>query len=89
VIHGYTGGLGVYATSMIDSLLLNTGARYKAPAPTKTIEDIPGIKAFLVRNPAGSGSESVNRFYNEFAKAQAGRAYIKKTAEQDPEEAKA
>lgn len=78
LIQGYTGGLGRYAINGLDNILKGTGLRKVPTEPAKTIEDWPVLKAFLVRPPYGSGSESVNRVYNMYDKVNSYMQYTKK-----------
>jgi len=75
LITGYTGGLGRYAISSLDGILKGTGVVVVPSAPSKNLEDMPVAKAFTVREPIGSGSESVNRVYNLYSKAEPQRTY--------------
>lgn len=67
LIAGYTGGLGRYATTTVDEVLKGTGLRKSPEPPAKEVEDLPILKAFMIRPPAGSSSESVNRIYDTAA----------------------
>ena len=61
---GYTAGLGRYGLQLSDLLMQKVGITDVSERPTKTLGDIPLIRAFVPREPTGSGSESVNKFYN-------------------------
>jgi len=63
IINGWTGGLGRYVITGLDRILEGTGISPKIIRPAPTLADTPVIKAFVVRNPYGSASEAVNRFY--------------------------
>lgn len=66
LIQGYSGGLGRYAEdalSWIISLATNP------PSKPMFIADIPIIKAFIARDPIGSNSETVTRFYEDLNKS--------------------
>jgi len=90
LVNGYGAGLGKYAMSGMDAILVGTGIVVTPPKPAKTLEEMPVIKAFMVRDPIGSGSESVNRVYNEYAQTNAEWTYIKKMVKDgDVEKAKA
>ena len=78
LIQGYTGGLGRYAINGLDNILKGTGLRKVPTEPAKTLEDWPVLKAFLIRPPYGSGSESVNRVYNMYDKVSSYMQYTKK-----------
>lgn len=80
LIQGYTGGLGRYGISAMDKILTGTGIATPPPAPASTIEDTPIIKAFTVRNPIGSSSESVNRIYDMYGTTTAELTYVRKLA---------
>jgi hypothetical protein len=64
-IRGYFGGMGKYFTDSIDSVIKKYGAK-RPPEPTKTLADIPLIRGFVAREPIGSVSESVNKFYKTY-----------------------
>lgn len=70
-IQGYTGGLGNYAVKGIDKILEGTGIVHKPTEPKASLSDTPILKAFMIRNPIGSSSESVNRVYNYYGKVTA------------------
>ncbi len=78
VIQGYSGGLGKYTTSMIDWIYGKFEGKNKPVAPTATLEDLPVIKSFTIRDPQGSSSESVNKVYNAYSAITAQSAYINK-----------
>jgi hypothetical protein len=61
-IQGFTGGTGTYATSFIDWFLNATGAVDNPERPSKSIDQQPLTRAFLV-NQSGSG-ESLDKLYN-------------------------
>ena len=69
MVLGYFGGLGNYALDASDMILKKLGVVSPPPEPTKTAADIPFIKGFVVREPIGSNSESVNKFYDIVGKA--------------------
>lgn len=76
LISGYFAGLGRYATQMIDKfseIVAGKDAEPVAPAPEAA--DLPLIKAFVVRDPVTSSSESVNRFYIKAEEALAAKNY--------------
>jgi hypothetical protein len=77
LISEWTGGLGKYAVSALDKILKGTGISEKIPEPSPTLADLPIIKAFVVRSPYGSSSESLTRFYEELKKYQANEQYLK------------
>lgn len=81
LIYGYTGGLGRYGVSALDKILTGTGISNPPVAPAINFEDTPVIKAFMIRNPIGSASESVNRVYNLYGKTSSETAYLKKMIE--------
>ena len=62
-IIGMTAGLGRYATSAIDTILEGVGAVDKPEKPTKSVSQLPVLRAFLV-NENASG-ESVDKLYKE------------------------
>ena len=79
---GYTGGLGKYAISIMDKVLSGTGIKTPEPKEAMWSEDFPVIKAFMIRPPIGSSSESVNKIYNESVRISGEQSYVKKLYEQ-------
>ena len=67
--NGYFGGLGRYALEASDAILKGFGIVNPPPEPAETLADKPFIKAFIVREPIGSASESVNQFYDILEKS--------------------
>lgn len=76
LIYGYSGGLGSYATGIIDSVLRGTGIVVEPEEPAKSLEDMPIIKAFMIKPPTGSQSESVNRIYSMYEKTGGQLRYV-------------
>jgi hypothetical protein len=69
LVRGWTGGLGKYALDILDLGMRSTGITEKGyQEPSKTMADIPFIKAFAVRFPS-SNTASVEKFYDNFQKA--------------------
>ena len=67
-----------YILPMIDKFLIAQGVVPKPPPkPSLTAADIPVLRAFVVREPIGSQSESVNRFYDVYTKAMQSNAGFK------------
>jgi len=62
-LYAWTAGLGRYTVEAIDGILKGIGIASNIPEPSKELSEMPVIKSFVVRNPIGSSSESVNRFY--------------------------
>lgn len=83
---GYTGGLGKYALDASDKLLKILGVVSPPSEPAKTLADRPFIRAFVAREPIGSGSESVNKFYKLYDEANATKAAVKGLAEEGKEQ---
>lgn len=77
LIQGYTGGLGKYAVTALDKIITGTNISSPPPPPAKEFEDLPVIKAFMIRKPVGTASESVNRVYDMYGKATAELNYVK------------
>lgn len=75
-IRGYFGGMGKYATDSIDFIIKKYGAE-RPPEPTKTLADIPLIRGFIAREPIGSISESVNKFYKAYSEIEQANNDIK------------
>jgi len=66
LIKGYFAGLGQYINSGVEKVLEKTGINPpRVPEPSDTLADFPVLKAFVVREPIGSSSNSVNDFYAE------------------------
>jgi hypothetical protein len=81
LLYGYTGGLGRYGTNIIDFVLKTSGVRDATIMPTKTIEEMPVIKSFMIKEPYGSSSESVNKVYNFYSKSQSKYNYFQKLSQ--------
>jgi hypothetical protein len=89
LVQGYTGGLGKYTTQALDEILKGTGVRNAPVAPAKTLEDTPVLKAFMIRKPVGTNSESVNRVYEMYGETSKQLNMVKKLAKEgNIEEAK-
>jgi len=86
LIYGYTAGLGKYAIAASDKLLKGLGVVSPPPEPAKTAADIPFIRAFVAREPIGSGSESVNKFYKYYEEANQTKAAVTEMAEKGMEQ---
>jgi hypothetical protein len=69
LIRGWSGGLGMHLLKLASYGLEKTGALPTPNRPSKTLSDIPVIKAFHVRYPT-AGSESINDFYKDYFSAQ-------------------
>lgn len=75
VIRGYFAGLGTYATNAVDGILSGTGVTNPIPKPQAKLEDMPLVKAFMIKEPIGGASESINQFYQKSAEADSGYVY--------------
>ena len=64
VFFAYTGGLGRYATDILDPALRATGIADRISDPDPTLADIPILRSFVVRDPYGSSGVSVDKFYD-------------------------
>lgn len=84
--YGYTAGLGRYALDISDKILKALGVAIPPPEPEKTLADRPFIRAFIAREPIGSGSESVNKFYKLYDEANQTKAAVKDLAQEGKEE---
>jgi len=87
LVQGWTGGLGRYALQIAEAGLKASGAVEAGPEkPSKTLADIPFVKAFVVRFPSAQ-AESIERFYQNYSKASAVNKTIKALMEkeQNPE----
>lgn len=69
LLYGYFAGLGRHTVDAADAILKGTGIVNSVTEPAKTKADIPVLKAFVVRDPAGSSSNSVNDFYENRTEA--------------------
>ena len=69
LVRGWSGGVGTYLMNVVDLTARKAGIVPDPPKPKDTLADIPFVRAFIVRHPSG-GSQSVNTWYNEFAKRQ-------------------
>lgn len=81
LIQGYTGGLGKYSIQILDKVLQGTGISEKTVVPAKGLEDQPVIKAFMIRPPVGTSSESVNRLYTKYNELSTKYNYVSKLQE--------
>lgn len=86
LIRGYSGGLGGYAVQSMDEILKSTGVSVVPVEPAKSIEDMPVLKAFMIRKPTGSGAESVNRIYNKYNKTSGQLKHVKNLVEDGKED---
>lgn len=64
-IRGWTGGLGVYTTQMLDAGLRKAGVLPDPPKPFQELQDLPVIRAFTIRYPTASAA-SVQDFYDTY-----------------------
>ncbi len=65
VLYAWTGGLGRLGTELADMALDPS-----APAtPARRVSEIPGVRG-IMDPPAGFNSESIERFYREYSRAQ-------------------
>lgn len=88
LLQGYFAGLGNYAVEVMDEILKGTGISNAVTAPAKELAEQPVLKAFIVKAPEGSRSNSVERFYTEWEKANEAYKYIKQL-QNDGEDEKA
>ena len=65
LMRGYFAGLGQYTVAGIDKILVGTNIVNTVKPPKKTVEELPVLKSFMIREPVGSGTESVNVFYQK------------------------
>ena len=77
LIKSWTGTLGRYAIEAADKALVESGLVVEPTKPAKTLEDLPIIRAFLVRKPTGS-SQYIEDFYRKYEKISGRMATIKK-----------
>jgi len=76
-IRGYFAAAGNYSLETIDQICRALGIVHSPLDPTPTLADKPIARGFIVREPVGSASESVNKFYRLWDKAQESRSTIK------------
>lgn len=89
MIRGYFAGLGQHFSKMIDYTLRKAGIVDTPLKVDKEGADMPVLKAFMVREPIGSGSESVTRFYDLQKEADSKKKlYLKLRKENKVQEAK-
>lgn len=86
LVAGYGGGIGKYAVEGLDKILIGTGISNPAPKPAKTFEELAVLKAFLIKEPVGTSSESVNQVYNKYSQANSELTYIKQLIKEGNEE---
>jgi hypothetical protein len=78
-VRGITAGLGKYGTDAVDWALVKAGIADIAPPPSKTVAEMPVVKAFL--NSPYQASAYVERFYNAAKDAEQLVAAAKKAPE--------
>jgi hypothetical protein len=66
-IRGWTGGMGKTTLQLIDELLYNSGAAVDRRAAQSLPEQIPGIRAFIMRYPDGNATP-IEKFYDQSSK---------------------
>jgi hypothetical protein len=69
LIANWSGTLGRYAVDVADKALRVSGIVKEPEQPLSMFEDLPIIRAFLIRNPAGS-SEFIQSFYKKYRKSE-------------------
>lgn len=77
LVSSWTGTLGRYAVQAADEALRGAGLVEEPTKPERTLEDLPIIKAFLVRKPTGS-SQYIEDFYRKYEKIGGRMATIEK-----------
>lgn len=78
LIKGYFAGLGNYVVKGIDEIIIGTGVKNPVSKPAMKFEDLPVFKAFMIREPVGSTSESVNQFYEKYNRSNTAYKYFDK-----------
>lgn len=68
LVRGWSGGLGMSMLRALDVGAKRIGALPTRVMPTKTLSDIPFVRALFVRYPSGD-TLSISRFYKNYAKA--------------------
>lgn len=64
LVRGWTGTLGQSIVSVLDTMLEASGLYDKAPAPAKTIEELPFFRTFMAKYPS-VGSKDIMKFNAE------------------------
>ena len=78
----YTSSLGKATLQYADEIFKKIKGGNLPPEPEKTLSDIPGVvRAFVAREPIGSQSESVNKFYDMLEKSRTANMGLKDLAE--------
>lgn len=67
-IRGWSGTLGTYAVQLADLALRKTGVLPDPTKPTQKLEDMPIIRAFMIRHPSAS-AQSIQNFYESYNKS--------------------
>jgi len=80
-IGGYFGGLGNYASQTADAITNGLGFTKGIRTADRGLLNIPAIKGFIAREPIGSGSTSVDRFYAGLTRAESAEQAIKRLNE--------
>lgn len=89
MLRGYFAGLGKFGIDGLDKILKSAGLAGTEIDPKKYWFEQPMARAIIIREPIGSASESVNRFYRYYKEAEEAEQTFKKIAETDKEKAKA
>ena len=78
-LSGWTGGLGKHMLNLADQALRAAGVIEDPQKPTKTLSDLPVVKAFIVRHPSSS-TQPVIDFYDKYQEQRTILNTIKKQA---------
>jgi len=81
LVRGMTGGGGTLAFETLDQILRILDVTDAPEKPTASLADIPLVRGFVVREPIGSVSVSVNKFYDIYENAEAGYLAIRELIE--------
>ena len=68
--NAWTGSLGRSVANELDPIIKKLGLTPDISEPARDISEFPIGKLFIARDPLGSGSASVERFYNRLKKAE-------------------
>jgi hypothetical protein len=68
LITSYTAGLGRHGLKLNDAVLKEMGLVEKKPEVPKKLADYPVLQAFVVRDPMGFNSETIQNFYETLNK---------------------
>lgn len=77
IIKGYTGALGKEAWEMLSGLAGKAGLIDSKNKPMRGLEDVPGMSAFVIKNP-GYNVPSVRKLFNEIERLETNKKLVKR-----------